>query len=689
MMDQTSDTNGQCAQQESPENGVQLTSDDHMMVTDNNSTTTVSTTTTTTTTTNKDTVVVVSDCSSTTKDQLMNEDPSLVDVVIGDHQSVSTSSTNGVTAAAVVVVDDSQRQTTTKTTTKIDDSDNPQNVATDGDNNRDNNNVVSSQQSTADNIVITVAINNTNSDNTVNKNDDNNASDNHMNINNNNDATNDSTDSSEKLFGIDDDDDEDNLYSYDPTPSTPYPTVKWHSLQQLQHREYGKMIRPGANRPINSYETQAFRRYAYNSLYFFQRLELMAKFEDHNGCVNCLNFNPSGDRLISGSDDLRIAIWDWQKSRLVQKYHTGHSSNVFQCRWCADGHHIVSCARDGQVRICNVHRNGTTVSNKLAQHKGAAHKLSLTAPNVILTCGEDSVVFEIDLRDNKPTKLLTVKNDNQQRVRLYSIHANQLFNPFHFAVSGMDPFVRIYDRRFLPNLNTITTPDKPLLKLCPEKLTETKHSVTCCQFNSTGDRLLSTYNDEDIYTFDTKTGAVEHQFTGHRNNATVKGCSWFGDRFVVSGSDDGYVYGWDVQTQHIVMSLYADENGVVNCIEPHPTAPIMATSGLDDDVKVWVPSANEWPQTMKGIKQRICVNIKERRRTQRRFERHGQVFDRVDGSIDAAMLYSIISHMRRRNRHMRRRQNETNGGDNNNNDDSEDSDSDTDSEEGSPECITS
>ena len=88
--------------------------------------------------------------------------------------------------------------------------------------------------------------------------------------------------------------------------------------------------------------------------------------------------------------------------------------------------------------------------------------------------------------------------------------------------------------------------------------------MTCTQYNSTADKVLSTYNDEDLYTFDAKTGALDHCFSGHRNSATVKGCSWFGDDFIVSGSDDGYVYGWDTQTQHIVMSLYADENGVVS-----------------------------------------------------------------------------------------------------------------------------
>lgn len=36
-----------------------------------------------------------------------------------------------------------------------------------------------------------------------------------------------------------------------------------------------------------------------------------------------------------------------------------------------------------------------------------------------------------------------------------------------------------------------------------------------------------------------------------------------------------------------------DDNGVVNCLEPHPNLPMMATSGLDDEVKIWKPIAEE------------------------------------------------------------------------------------------------
>ena len=38
----------------------------------------------------------------------------------------------------------------------------------------------------------------------------------------------------------------------------------------------------------------------------------------------------------------------------------------------------------------------------------------------------------------------------------------------------------------------------------------------------------------------------------------------------------------------------------INVLEPHPYAPVLATSGLDHDVKIWAPTA-ENPTTLKGL----------------------------------------------------------------------------------------
>lgn len=45
----------------------------------------------------------------------------------------------------------------------------------------------------------------------------------------------------------------------------------------------------------------------------------------------------------------------------------------------------------------------------------------------------------------------------------------------------------------------------------------------------------------------------------------------------------------------------------VNCLEPHPNAPVLATSGLDHDIKLWLPTAKE-PTALDGLKNVSTMN---------------------------------------------------------------------------------
>ena len=56
-----------------------------------------------------------------------------------------------------------------------------------------------------------------------------------------------------------------------------------------------------------------FQHHFGQSLNLIHRLQLDRKLEGHDGCVNTVAFTPSGEGLVSGSDDLHINIWDWQK----------------------------------------------------------------------------------------------------------------------------------------------------------------------------------------------------------------------------------------------------------------------------------------------------------------------------------------------------------------------------------------
>ena len=50
-----------------------------------------------------------------------------------------------------------------------------------------------------------------------------------------------------------------------------------------------------------------------------QRLHLQHKLEGHEGCVNAVSFNSSGSLLMSGSDDLNLIIWDWERGMYLHE----------------------------------------------------------------------------------------------------------------------------------------------------------------------------------------------------------------------------------------------------------------------------------------------------------------------------------------------------------------------------------
>lgn len=454
----------------------------------------------------------------------------------------------------------------------------------------------------------------------------------------------------------------------------PRPKHKFRALRDLRRREIGL-----TNLTPPSY----FRELVQGSLNMVERLTLQYKMEYHDGCVNALHFNRIGTLLASGSDDLHICLWNWVRNRRALIYDSGHRSNVFQAKFMpfSGDCHVVSCARDGQVRLAELSLTGICKgTKKLAQHRGAAHKLALEydSPHIFLSCGEDALTYQIDLRDDKPQRLVVTK-ENEAKVPLYSIQSN----PCHsneFCTGGRDHYIRIYDKRKIAE----QVNGGVLKKFCPEHLenSSVKANVTCACYNFNGTEVLGSYNDEDIYLFDNRhsDGAGHiHRYKGHRNNATVKGVNFYGPRseFIVSGSDCGHVFLWEKQTEQIVQFLDADECGVVNVLEPHPFAPILATSGLDHDVKVWAPTSVV-PTSLKGL-----AKTTKKNRREREDDRYHE-----PEMIDGQMLWFIMHHFRRSARRRLRQEGEEVSSS------SENSDSDSDDEaEGVPpdrmQCQTS
>lgn len=136
------------------------------------------------------------------------------------------------------------------------------------------------------------------------------------------------------------------------------PRSTWDYFREIQLRSLGLSYRTKSSLGGVRYNSSQFQSRAYGSKHVVERLALAHRLRKHGGCVNSLNFNAAGTLLASGSDDLKINIWNWETgNRLAHNIASGHRSNVFQTKFVeASGYRseleLISTGRDGQVRIC-------------------------------------------------------------------------------------------------------------------------------------------------------------------------------------------------------------------------------------------------------------------------------------------------------------------------------------------------
>ncbi|ORM39728.1 Growth hormone-regulated TBC protein 1-A [Babesia sp. Xinjiang] len=95
------------------------------------------------------------------------------------------------------------------------------------------------------------------------------------------------------------------------------------------------------------------------------------------------------------------------------------------------------------------------------------------------------------------------------------------------------------------------------------------------------------------------------RFWGHCNFGTdIAEVNFWGDNVLVSGSADGSLYLYDVTTGR-VLDILRGHNENVNCVQVSPRGNMLATSGIDDYVQIWMPQGGSNMMTDKEAEDRI------------------------------------------------------------------------------------
>ncbi|XP_076654828.1 DDB1- and CUL4-associated factor 6 isoform X1 [Halictus rubicundus] len=248
------------------------------------------------------------------------------------------------------------------------------------------------------------------------------------------------------------------------------------------------------------------------SLQMMQRMSLLKRLNVHNGCVNSVCWNATGDLILSGSDDQHLVLTNPYTYKVLTKCKTTHRANIFSAKFLPNSgdHRIVSCSGDGIILYTDLMRKVKTFSNRFNCHSGTTYEVVTIPgePHSFLSCGEDGTVRFFDLRIKDKCNTPKCKEDVliscERAITALSIN---LTMPHQVAIGCSDGTVRIYDRRTLGTPATGMTEGSGVDAICTFTVPQFEGSslrMTSLTYSPDGQDILASYCSDHIYLFNIK-----------------------------------------------------------------------------------------------------------------------------------------------------------------------------------------
>jgi WD40 repeat protein len=206
----------------------------------------------------------------------------------------------------------------------------------------------------------------------------------------------------------------------------------------------------------------------------------------HSRSVNSVAYSSDGLRIVSGSDDKTVRIWD-AISGTVQHTLEGHTKWVNSVAFSSDGLRIVSCSYDETVRIWDAVSG--TIQHTLEGHTSSVESVAFSSDGLCIVSGSyDKTVRIWDAISGTVQHTLDGHTDWVMSVN---------FSPDGLRiVSGShDNTVRIWDVISGTVQHTLDGHTRP---------------VNSVAFSSGGLRIVSGSTDKTVRIWDANTGKIQH-----------------------------------------------------------------------------------------------------------------------------------------------------------------------------------
>ena len=240
------------------------------------------------------------------------------------------------------------------------------------------------------------------------------------------------------------------------------------------------------------------------------------------GAVRAVRFNVDGNYLLTCGSDKSLKLWNPERKLLLRSYNA-HGYEVLDARGSCDNSQLVSCSMDKTVIVWDVSQGSAL--RKYRGHAGTVNCVRFNEDSSLAISGSiDGTVKCWDVKSKRMEPIQTL-DEAKDSVTTLDVTDHEIL------AGSADGKLRRYDiRNGQMHVDLVGAP------------------VSSACFTRDGQCLLiSSSNGESVKLFDKSSGELLQEFKGHANKEyRVESVLNNTDQLVISGSENGYVYIWDL-----------------------------------------------------------------------------------------------------------------------------------------------
>ena len=293
----------------------------------------------------------------------------------------------------------------------------------------------------------------------------------------------------------------------------------------------------------------------------FTEYKLLKTLNGHSYPITSVAYSPDGTKIISGSWDNTIKIWDANTGECLKTLE-GHSNVVRSVAYSPDGRKIISGSTDKTIKIWNANRG--KYLQTLEGHSDRVYSVAYSPDGKrIISGSQDKTVKIWDANTGECLKTLAGHS--------YWVYSVAYSPDGTKIISGsLDGTIKIWD------VNT---------GACLQTLEGYLPQVISVAFSPDGTKIISGSVDNTIKIWDANIGQCLKTMEGHTNSVISVAYSPDGTK-IISGSYDKTIKIWDANTGECLQTLEGHPE-IVNSVAFSPDSTKIISGSNDKTVKIW------------------------------------------------------------------------------------------------------